>query len=65
LPGDSDDSVLLAVGKSILNRASNANISLLMLERGGGHEGVGTCQIEKDKAETALVELIAAINQAG
>ena len=66
LPGDSGDTVLLAVGKSILNRGSNANIGLLMLERGGGgHEGVGTCQIDKDQAETVLVELIGSINQAG
>tara|TARA_Y100000294_G_scaffold151673_1_gene149595 strand:- start:633 stop:746 length:114 start_codon:yes stop_codon:yes gene_type:complete len=37
-----------------------------MLERGGGgHEAVGTCQILKSNAEKALVELVAAINQAG
>ncbi len=66
LPGDADDKVLLAVGKSILNRGSNANIGLLMLEQGGGgHEGVGTCQIAKDNAEKVLVDLIGTINQAG
>ena len=66
LPGDTDDKILLAVGKSILNRGSNANIGLLMLEQGGGgHEGVGTCQIAKDDAESVLVDLIGAIKQAG
>ncbi len=65
-PGDADDKILLAVGKSILNRGSNANIGLLMLEQGGGgHEGVGTCQIVKDNAENVLVDLIGAAAGAG
>lgn len=65
LPGDTDDKLLLAVGKSILNRGSKANIGLLMLERGGGHEAVGTCQIQKDGAEKIIVELVTTINKAG
>lgn len=46
LPGDDDGKVLFAVGRSIINRHSTANIGLLMLENsGGGHAAVGTCQV--------------------
>ena len=57
---------VFAVGKSIIKRDSKTNIGLLMLEYGGGgHENAGTCQIDNDKAETVLAELIARINRDG
>ena len=57
---------VFAVGKSIIKRDSKTNIGLLMLEYdGGGHENAGTCQIDNDKAETVLAELIAKINRDG
>jgi len=56
----------VATGKSILNRTSKTNIGELMLRySGGGHENAGTCQIDHDKAEAVLAELIARINQDG
>jgi nanoRNase/pAp phosphatase (c-di-AMP/oligoRNAs hydrolase) len=56
----------LAVGKSILNRTSNTNIGKLMLEYdGGGHESAGTCQIDNDKADQVLKELIEKITADG
>ncbi|MFO1372240.1 MAG: exopolyphosphatase [Candidatus Competibacteraceae bacterium] len=55
---------VFAVGKSILNRSSKTNIGTLMLQyKGGGHENAGTCQIDNDKAEAILAELVARINQ--
>lgn len=57
---------VFAVGKSIINRDSKTNIGMLMLQyNGGGHENAGTCQINNDKAEGVLAELIARINQDG
>ena len=49
----------IAAGKSILNRSSKANLGLIMLEYGGGgHEAAATCQVETDKAEAVLAEVI-------
>ncbi|MCR4377706.1 MAG: exopolyphosphatase [Rhodospirillales bacterium] len=57
---------IMAVGKSILNRTNTANIGSIMLEHGGGgHANAGTCQIENDRAETVLQELIKRLNSAG
>jgi len=57
---------VFAAGKSIFKRDSKTNIGSLMLEYGGGgHENAGTCQIDNDKAEVVLAELIAKINQDG
>ena len=57
---------VLATGKSIINRTSKTNIGDLMLKYGGGgHDAAGTCQIENDRADTVLAELIAKINADG
>jgi len=57
---------VFATGKSIFNRSSKTNIGELMLEYGGGgHANAGTCQVDNDKADAALKELITRINAAG
>ncbi len=57
---------VFAVGKSIVNRSSKTNIGELMLQyAGGGHQNAGTCQVENDKAEAVLNELIVKINADG
>ncbi|MFW5990311.1 MAG: exopolyphosphatase [Campylobacterales bacterium] len=57
---------VFATGHSIINRTSNTNVGELMLKyNGGGHEKAGTCQIENEKAEEVLKELIEAINKDG
>jgi nanoRNase/pAp phosphatase (c-di-AMP/oligoRNAs hydrolase) len=57
---------VLATGKSILDRSSKTNIGELMLHYGGGgHEAAGTCQIENDRADAVLAELIQKINADG
>ncbi len=51
---------VLAVGKSILNRTSNANVGELMLRyEGGGHINAGTCQVANEDADRVLKELLA------
>lgn len=55
---------VFAVGKSILNKSSDANIGEIMLEYGGGgHKNAGTCQVPNDKAEEILVEIVEKIRQ--
>jgi nanoRNase/pAp phosphatase (c-di-AMP/oligoRNAs hydrolase) len=57
---------VFATGKSILNRTSKTNVGELMLAYGGGgHEAAGTCQIDNDKADAVLAELVAKINADG
>jgi nanoRNase/pAp phosphatase (c-di-AMP/oligoRNAs hydrolase) len=50
---------VFAVGKSIFNRTCETDIGLLMLSYGGGgHSSAGTCQIENEKADEILNEII-------
>jgi nanoRNase/pAp phosphatase (c-di-AMP/oligoRNAs hydrolase) len=64
--GVQNQNTVFATGKSILNRTSNTNVGVLMLEYGGGgHANAGTCQIENDRAEEVLQELITRINADG
>ncbi len=64
--GLKQQNTVFATGKSILRRDSNTNIGPLMLEYGGGgHINAGTCQVENDRAETVLSELISRIIVAG
>jgi len=64
--GLKQQNTVLATGKSIVNRSSKTNIGQLMLKYGGGgHHAAGTCQIENDKAEEVLSELITVINNDG
>jgi nanoRNase/pAp phosphatase (c-di-AMP/oligoRNAs hydrolase) len=53
---------VFAVGRSILDRSSAVDIGALMLAHGGGgHEAAGTCQIDNDRAEAVLDELVQTI----
>jgi nanoRNase/pAp phosphatase (c-di-AMP/oligoRNAs hydrolase) len=53
---------VFAVGRSILDRSSQVDIGALMLAHGGGgHEAAGTCQIENDRADVVLDQLVSAI----
>ncbi|MBR6185022.1 MAG: exopolyphosphatase [Clostridia bacterium] len=51
------------IGKSIVNKASKADIGELCLKYGGGgHHNAGTCQLENDKADIQLPDIIRALN---
>jgi len=66
LNGFQNQNTVFAIGKSIVNRNSNTNIGELCLKYGGGgHHAAGTCQIDNDRAEVVLEELIEKINQDG
>jgi nanoRNase/pAp phosphatase (c-di-AMP/oligoRNAs hydrolase) len=60
--GLKQQNTVFAVGRSIIDRSSTVDIGALMLANGGGgHEAAGTCQIENDRAEVTLLELIEVI----
>ncbi len=51
------------IGKSIINKASNFNIGDLCLEYGGGgHANAGTCQLDNDKVDALLPDIIKKLN---
>jgi nanoRNase/pAp phosphatase (c-di-AMP/oligoRNAs hydrolase) len=64
--GLKQQNTVFAIGKSIVDRGSKTNVGELCLKYGGGgHEKAGTCQIDNDKAEAVLQELIEQINKDG
>lgn len=64
--GLKQQNTVFATGKSIFDRNSQTNVGELMLKySGGGHQAAGTCQIDNDKAEQVLQELITQINADG
>lgn len=51
------------IGKSILNKNSGINIGDICLEyNGGGHANAGTCQLDNDKVDYLLPEIIKKLN---
>lgn len=53
------------IGKSIVNKASNADIGELCLKYGGGgHRNAGTCQLDNDTVDQQLPDIIRALNEA-
>lgn len=62
--GKQKQNVILAVGKSITNRTSKADIGTLLLKYGGGgHANAGTCQVAVDQVDAVLEELFPLLNQ--
>jgi nanoRNase/pAp phosphatase (c-di-AMP/oligoRNAs hydrolase) len=57
---------VFAIGKSILDRSSKTKVGDLALSYGGGgHDAAGTCQVDNDKSDATLKELIEKINADG
>ena len=64
--GLKQQNTVFATGKSILDRSSKTQIGDLMLQYGGGgHAAAGTCQIDNERADSVLAELIATIKADG
>ena len=63
--GKQRQNTVIAAGKSILNRASTADLGALMLAHGGGgHANAGTCQVSHDQADRVVAELVGQLNAA-
>ena len=64
--GREKQNTVFATGKSIFDRGSKTDVGELMLSyNGGGHHAAGTCQVDNDKAESVLTELINKITADG
>ena len=64
--GKNKQNCSFAVGYSILNKTCKSNIGSLMLKNnGGGHEKVGTCQVDYDLADKVLSELVVELKNNG
>jgi nanoRNase/pAp phosphatase (c-di-AMP/oligoRNAs hydrolase) len=62
--GKQKQNMVIAVGKSILDRTSTVDVGGLMLRYGGGgHHAAGTCQVPVDDVERVLGEITAAVNE--
>ena len=57
--GLKQQNTVFAIGKSILNRASDFNIGELCLKyNGGGHLNAGTCQVDNQNSDNDLQDVI-------
>jgi len=64
--GLNKQNTVFTVGKSIISRTSKTNVGQLMLRYGGGgHQAVGTCQVDNERAAKVLDEILAKINADG
>ncbi len=64
--GKGKQNTVFTVGHSIINRTSKTDIGSLMLKYGGGgHPGVGTCQVPHGQSEQALKDLIEKMKKDG
>jgi len=60
--GRNKENVAITVGYSIINRSATINVgSLLLNYGGGGHNQVGTCQVEYAQADRVMREIIDAV----
>lgn len=54
----------VTIGKSIIDRSSRVDIGEICLKYGGGgHKNAGTCQLDNDKVDDILPEIIQQLNQ--
>jgi nanoRNase/pAp phosphatase (c-di-AMP/oligoRNAs hydrolase) len=60
--GKQRQNTVIAVGKSILDRSSTADIGALMLSYGGGHANAGTCQVPHADADRVVEQLVGHLN---
>lgn len=64
--GKRGENTVFTCGHSILNRTCRADVGKVMFEYGGGgHEHVGACQIENERADRVFNELIDRFQDAG
>ncbi len=64
--GLKQQNTVFAIGKSIIDRSAKTKIGELCLKYGGGgHDNAGTCQIENERADAVMEELIEKINADG
>ena len=64
--GKAKVNVSIACGYSVINKSAKTHVGKLMLKYGGGgHERVGTCQVDYDDANRVLSEIVAQMKSDG
>lgn len=62
-PGPAEGTCSIAVARSVLNKKSDVNIGLIVLEYGGGgHAGAGVCRVENNKVDAVVEDFLSRIN---
>jgi hypothetical protein len=62
--GRAPETISVSVGRSIFNRASRANIGILMsLYGGGGQPGAGACVLPAKTADAQIAEIVTALKR--
>ncbi|SDQ07437.1 exopolyphosphatase [Quadrisphaera sp. DSM 44207] len=62
IPGRAGLNTVLAMGRSILDRTSSADVGAVALRHGGGgHVAAGTCQVPHEDAERVLAEVVGSL----
>jgi hypothetical protein len=62
--GRETSNVALAMGNSIINRDSQANLGSIALHfGGGGHESVATCQVDNSEIDETLETIVNYIHE--
>jgi nanoRNase/pAp phosphatase (c-di-AMP/oligoRNAs hydrolase) len=62
--GRGANNVAIAMGNSIINRDSQANLGSIALHfGGGGHEAVATCQVSDDEVDSTINTIVEFINE--
>jgi nanoRNase/pAp phosphatase (c-di-AMP/oligoRNAs hydrolase) len=57
--GVKQQNTVFAIGKSIIDRSSPIDVGAICLSYGGGgHAAAGTCQVDNDRADAVMAELI-------
>ncbi|HOO56253.1 MAG TPA: exopolyphosphatase [bacterium] len=58
--------IVITCGHSIINKTSRTDVGSLMLKYGGGgHRGVGTCQVQVKESDSIIRDIIRQINTDG
>ncbi len=61
--GRQKQNTVLAVGKSVLDRTSPADVGAVMLRHGGGgHLAAGTCQVPHERTDAVLADVLASVS---
>ncbi len=64
--GPGREKIAVSTGRSIFNRASRANLGVLMsLHGGGGHAGAGACLVPPATADARIAEIVSTLERNG
>ena len=58
------DQTVIKLGHSVINRACNVNVGMLLSKfGGGGHRGAGACRFDKEHTDEYLASIVRTLRQ--